>query len=161
LVDAARQLLHRPLTTAVVDVMCEVPKHESVGSEFAAEDLPDPLFRDTDGIRLVACLAPPGDAVSTRLAAVLDAQDPDLRMWSAHALTRRLPLPDPVLLASIAPLHDPSPGVAERLSWILKTQRPLSADVQRILERQAPELAAQIPAADLQRSRWCRWCDES
>jgi hypothetical protein len=145
--DAARELLRRRLTSSVVDVMCEVAKHESVGDEFVSSDLPEALFGHAEGIRLVSCLAPPGDAVSERLAAALDGKDPPLRAWAAHALTRRLPLPDRVLRTAIAHLHDPSPGVGERLSWIFKAQRPLSSDVRSALEAEAPEVAAQAPGA--------------
>ena len=144
-VDAARQLLRRPLASDVVDVMCEVPKHEFVGDQFVSEDLPDALFRDAEGIRFLSCLAPPGDAVSTRLAAVLDAEDLELRVWAAHALTQRLPLPDPALLMVVARLGDPAPEVTERLRWVFMAQRPLTSDVRRALEAQAPELAAGLP----------------
>jgi hypothetical protein len=156
-IDAARQLLRRPLTSEVVDVMCEVPKHESVGDQFGSADLPESLFHDAEGIRLVSCLAPPGDAVSARLAAVLDAENPELRVWAAHALTRRLPLPDPALLTVIAHLGDPSPDTGERLRWIFKAQRPLSSDVQRALEVQAPELAAELPGRQPPRRSWWSW----
>ncbi len=146
-VDAARHLLQRPLASDVVDVMCEVPKHEFVGDEFRSEDLPDALFRDAEGIRFISCLAPFGDAVSTRLAAVLDAEKLEVRVWAAHALTRRLPLPDPALLMVIARLGDPAPEVTERLRWIFAAQQPLTSDVRRALEAQAPELAAGLPQA--------------
>jgi hypothetical protein len=160
-VDAARQLLRRPLTSEVVDVMCEVPKHELVGDQFAAEDLPETLFRNAEGVRLVSCLAPPGDAVSARLAGALDAEKPELRSWAAHALSLRLPLPDPVLLMLIAHLHDPSSDVTDRVRWIFEAQQPLSSDVKRALKAQAPELVVEPPAPQPTPQRSCRWwwCD--
>src|SRR5206468_1321202 len=57
-VAAAHELLHRPLTTEVVDVMCEIPRHESLRNEFGADDLPPALFEHPEGIRLVDCLSP-------------------------------------------------------------------------------------------------------
>jgi hypothetical protein len=155
--ETARELLRRPLTNEVVDVMCEVPRHESVGGRFTSADLPPHLFRDAEGIRFVSCLAPPGDDVSERLAAVLGAEDPELRLWAAHALTRRLPLPEPVLLTVVAHLGDRSADVRERLEWIFRAQRPLPDDVRRALAQQAPALAAELePAAARRSSSWLR-----
>ncbi|MGD9765644.1 MAG: hypothetical protein AB7V27_18260 [Candidatus Binatia bacterium] len=152
-IDTARQLLRRRLTSEVVDVMCEIPKHQSVGDQFVSADLPERLFRDAEGVRLVSCLAPPGDEVSARLAAALAMRDPELRVWAAHGLTRRLPLPDPVLLTVVAHVRDPAPDVAGRLRWILAAQRPLASPVQRALEAQAPEVAAELPTPTRTR-RW-------
>lgn len=157
-VDTARRLLRRPLTSDVVDVMCEVPKYDSVGDEFESADLPEGLFRDAEGIRFISCLAPRGDAVSARLAAGLDAENPELRIWAAHTLTRRLPLPDPVLFTVMAHLDDPALEVSERLRWIFKAQRPLSSQVMSALTTQAPDLAAWLqPPQPPQRSWW--WWD--
>jgi hypothetical protein len=157
-VEATKKLLRRPLTGEVVDVMCEVPKHELVGDEFTSADFPDAIFRDAEGVRLVACLQPPGDAVSMRLAAALATADPEVQVWAAHALTRRLPLSDTVLLAVIAHLNDPVPGMTERLRWIFKAQRPLTGPVRAALEQQAPELVAELPPphtpAPERDSRW-------
>jgi hypothetical protein len=156
-VEAARQLLRRRLASVMVDVMCEVPKHEFVGDQFGSADLPDALFGNAEGIRLISCLEPSGDEVSARLAAALDSQDPMLRAWVAHALTRRLPLPDPALLTVIAHLGDSSPLVTERLRWIFKAQRPLPREVERALEAKAPEVAAELQARPPKRSWW--WGD--
>jgi hypothetical protein len=165
-VDSARQLLRRPLTSEVVDVMCEVPKHEFVGDQFAAEDLPEALFRNAEGVRLVSCLAPPDDGVSARLAAALGGEKPELRVWAAHALSLRLPLPDPVLLMLIPHLQDPSPDVTDRVRWILETQQiraqqPLSTEVKRALKAQAPDLVVEPPAPEPTPQSSCRWwwCD--
>lgn len=131
---SARELLRRPLTNEVVDVMCEIPKHERVGDEFTSADLPDALFRDPVGVRLVTCLAPPGDEVSARLAAALGDPDPEVRLWAAYALSQRLPLSSTVLLRVVERLGDPSPEVRRHLEWILAAQRPLPRDVRRVLE---------------------------
>jgi len=142
-IDAARKLLRRPLTSEVVDVMCEITKHQPIGNEFRSADLPDALFRDAEGIRLVSCLVPPGNDVSTRLAGALDSDIGELRVWAAHALTRRLPLPDAALMKVISHLRDPDREMTERLRWIFLAQRPLGEGVQRALASQAPDLAAQ------------------
>jgi hypothetical protein len=154
-IDTVRHLLRRQLTSDMVDVMCEVPKYEVVGDQFDSEDLPEPLFRDAEGIRLISCLMPRGDKVSERLAGGLDAENLELRAWTAHALSRRLPLPDPVLLTVAAHLHDPSAEVSERLRWIFEAQRPLSSQVRSALAAQAPELAAALqPPPPPRRSWW-------
>jgi hypothetical protein len=142
--ESARELLRRPLSNEVVDVMCELPKHELVGDQFGSDELSDGLFRDPEGIRLVSCLAPPDPRVNARIAAALDAEDPALRLWAAHALTRRLPLSDAVLLDVVGHLGDPAPPVAERLRWIFKAQRPLPRDVARALEARDPAFAAEV-----------------
>jgi hypothetical protein len=146
-VDTARQLLRRPVTDEVVDVMCELPRHEKVGVRFTAADLPDALFGDAEGVRLVSCLAPPDPRVSDRLARALDGQDPELRLWAAHALSRRLPLSEPVLLAVVAHLGDASPDVTDRLRWIVRVQHPLPAPVVRAVQAKDPGLAAELHAA--------------
>lgn len=146
-IEGARRLLTRPLDSEVVDVMCELPKHEQIGGHFDSGDLPDALFRDPEGIRLISCLAPPGDDVSVRIAAALESPDPVLRLWAAHALSRRLPLPGAVLLGVVAHLGDPAPDVTTRLRWILIAQRPLPPDVLRALDARDPVLAREARAA--------------
>lgn len=145
-IEGARQLLRRPLDNEVVDVMCELPKHEQVGDHFRSADLPDALFRDPEGIRLVSCLAPPDDAVSVRIASALAADDPILRVWAAHALSRRLPLSETVLMTVIAHIDDPEPQVRERLRWIFLGQRPLPRRVLDALDERDPALAKQARA---------------
>jgi hypothetical protein len=146
--DAARQLLRRPLTTGVVDVMCELPKHESVGEHFGSDDLPAILFADPEGIRLISCLAPPGERVSERLAGALASGDPAVRTWAAHALTRRVPLSERVLLEIAPHLRDPSRDVAMRLRWIFLAQSPLPDDVRDAVAAAdaGPAHAAEVPA---------------
>jgi hypothetical protein len=154
-IKAARELLRRPLTSEVVDVMCEITKHEFIGNQFTSADLPDALFRDAEGIRLISCLEPPGDAVSARLAAALDSDNAELRLWAAHALTRRLPLPDPVLFTVVRHLRVPAPDMNERLRWIFMAQRPLPRDVRSALATEAPELVGDA-AAPQRRRGWFR-----
>jgi len=146
-IEGARRLLTRPLDGEVVDVMCELPKHEQIGGHFDSGDLPEALFRDPEGIRLISCLAPPGDDVSVRIAAALESPDPVLRLWAAHALSRRLPLPGSVLLGVVAHLGDPAPDVTTRLRWILIAQRPLPPEVLRALDARDPALAREARAA--------------
>ena len=145
-IDGTRQLLRRPLDNEVVDVVCEVPKHVRIGDAFRSADLPDGLFRDPEGIRLVSCLAPPDDQVSVRIASALDADDPILRVWAAHALSRRLPLPEPVLMTVMAHMNDREPQVRERLRWIFLGQRPLPKRVLDALDDRDPALAKQARA---------------
>ena len=73
----------------------------------------------------------------------LDSDIGELRVWAAHALTRRLPLPDAALMKVISHLRDPDREMTERLRWIFLAQRPLGEGVQRALASQAPDLAAQ------------------
>jgi hypothetical protein len=138
-VDAARELLHRPLTTEVVDVMCEIPRHESLRDEFEADDLPATLFGDPEGIRLVDCLSPSDPRVSDHLAAGLDHPDPATRLWAAYALSRRLPLPDAILMRLVAHLNDGD--LRERVQWILVAQAPLSTPVRQAVAARDPGLA--------------------
>jgi hypothetical protein len=148
---SARHLLRRTLTSEVVDVMCEVSKHEYVGDQFGSGDIPEPLFWDPEGIRLITCLDPKDPHVTDRLAAALDAPDGDARLWAAHALTRRLPLSDPVLTKVANHLQDPSADVVERLQWVFRAQNPVPADVKQIVSAADPALAAQIwPAGGTQ-----------
>jgi len=121
-VDGARQLLPQPLTSEVVDIMCEIAKHEPIGGEIASDELPDALFRDAEGIRLVACLAPTDPRVTPRLLAGLRVPDEATRLWAAYALSRRLPLPDDVLRELAAFKDDASPAMRERVEWVLRVQ---------------------------------------
>jgi hypothetical protein len=142
-IESARELLHRPLTTETVDVMCEIPKHEAIGDRFTSDDLPDGLFLDPEGIRLVSCLAPPGDRVTRRLALGLDSADASAHPWAAYALTRRLPLPNDVLLVVAAHLNEP-PAAAVHLEWIFRAQRPIPEPVRRAVALHDPRLAAEL-----------------
>jgi len=120
--DGVRRLLARRLTSELVDVTCAITQHEPVGDAFRSADLPDILFQRAEGLRLVACLAPPDPALNARLLAALDDGDESVRAWAAHALTRRLPLDDATLLELASRVDDESPDVRERVRWILAAQ---------------------------------------
>ena len=122
-VDGARQLLAQPLTSEVVDIMCEITKHQRIGSAFRSEDLPELLFRDAKGLRLVDCLSPTDDRTSARLVAGLDSEDTLTRLWAAYALSRRLPMDDGILKKLARYSNDTSPDLRARLQWIFDTQR--------------------------------------
>lgn len=130
-VDGARQLLAQPITSEVTDIMCEIAKHERVGDAFRAKDLPPQFFRDALTIRLVDCLAPTDERVSTMLLAGLDSDDLSTRLWAAYALSHRLPLDDGILLKLTTHLADPSPDVRARLQYVFAAQSPVSDEVRR------------------------------
>jgi hypothetical protein len=143
-VDGARQLLLQPLSSEVVDIMCEITKLQPIGGEFGSEDLPETLFHKAEGLRLVACLSPLDDRVSGRLVASLDSADAWARRWAVYALSRRLPLDDAVLTRLASHLDDASMDVRERLHWLFKAQRPLSADVRAAIRARDPQLAEEL-----------------
>ncbi|MFN8545989.1 MAG: hypothetical protein U0807_17540 [Candidatus Binatia bacterium] len=145
-VDGARELLRRRLTSEVVDIMCEISKHERIGDAFASDDLPEPLFQHPEGIRLVDCLSPADGRVSARLVPHLDDADVSARLWAAYALSRRLPLADVILVTLARHLADPSTDLRERLAWIFRTQRPLSDDVRAAVRASDPGLAGALQA---------------
>jgi hypothetical protein len=134
-VDGTRALLARPFTSEIADIVCEAAKHEPIGDAIGSDDLHDTHFRLAEGIRLVDCIAPTDPRVTARLAASLESDDASTRAWAAYALSRRLPLDEPVLLALVRHLDDPSPELPERVRWILATQRPLPAAVREAVER--------------------------
>jgi hypothetical protein len=152
--DGARELLRRPLTTEVVDVMCEIPRHQPLRDEFGADDLPLGLFADPEGIRLVDCLSPEDPRVSDRLVAALDDPNPATRLWAAYALSRRLPLPDAILVRLAADLDGTSNDLRERLRWIFRVQTPLSAAVRRAVAARDPELAEALGPHEPHRRRF-------
>ncbi len=128
-VSGARQLLGQPLTSEVVDIECEIAKHNFLGESFKSEDLPDALFKEAEGIRLVDCLALADPRVGPRLLPALDSEDLSTRLWAGYALSRRLPLPDDVLIRLAGHLADPSPDLRERLRWTFMAQGTLSKEV--------------------------------
>jgi hypothetical protein len=152
-VDLARQQLAGSLTSETVDIICEVPQHVSMGESFTSDDLPERLFRESDGVRLIGCLAPTDERVSERLVAGLDSPDATVRVWAAHALTQRCPLPDTILVALAGHLQDPVPDVRERLQWIFRVQAPLSGPVEQALRANDPELAEELRPR-VKRRRW-------
>jgi hypothetical protein len=143
-VNLARRLLVEPLTNEVVDTMCEIPKHASIGDDFRSDDLPEHLFHEGQGIRLIDCLAPRGPRVSQRLVRGLDSPDVAVRVWTAHALTRRHPLPDAILVELAGHLQDPVADVSDRLRWIFRVQAPLSDPVDRAVSASDPGLAEEL-----------------
>lgn len=140
-VDGARHLLARPPTSEVVDIMCEITKRQPLSGEFGSEDLPQSVFQEAEGLRLVACLSPADARVSARLVAGLDSPDVWARRWAAYALSRRLPLDDATLAGIANHLDDAAPDVRERLQWIFKAQRPLSVAVRAAVRAHDPALA--------------------
>lgn len=146
-IAGARQLLRRPVTSEVVDVMCEISKRQFLGDALRSDDLPDPLFRDAEGLRLVDCVSPVDRAITARLATGLDSSDPSVRGWAAYALSRRLPLPDAILLRLAGHLADPSPEVRERVRWIFRADRAVSDDVRRAVATADPQFVAELRTA--------------
>ena len=156
-VDGAHQLLDRPLTSDAVDVMCEIPRHASLRDEFASDDLSPALFDDAEGVRLVDCISPADPRVTDRLAAALDRPDPATRLWAAYALSRRLPLPDPILIRLATDLNDPSDDLRTRLRWIFTTQSPLSGAVRRAVADHDPVLARELEARAPRKRSFFPW----
>jgi hypothetical protein len=143
-VDGARQLLLQPLSSDVVDIMCEITKLQFIGGEFASEDLPETLFHEAQGLRLVACLSPIDERVSARLVAGLDSNDVWARRWAAYALSSRLPLEDAILKRVASHLDDASTDVRDRLQQLFKAQRPLSAGVLEAVRECDPRFAEDL-----------------
>jgi hypothetical protein len=155
-VTAARTLLARPLTDEVVDIMCEIPKHESLRAEFGSDDLPPALFAGAVGIRLVSCLAPTDPRVTARLVPGLDHPDPLARLWAAYALSERLPLDDATLVQLASHLNDPSTDLRQRLQWIFLAQPPVSDAVRRAVAARDPRFAKTLHPGVERRRSW-RW----
>lgn len=156
-IGLARQLLVRPLTNEVVDTMCEIPKHVSIGGEFTSDDLPEHLFQEGGGIRLIDCLSPPDGRVSERLVGGLDSPDVAVRVWTAHALTRRLPLTDAILVKLASHLRDPVADVGSRLRWIVRAQAPLSNPVEQAVRAADAGLAEELHPRAPRRRRFLFW----
>lgn len=152
-VSSAKQLLAQPLTSEVVDITCEITKHEPLNEEFTLDDLPDRLFRIPEGIRLVDCLAPVDPRVSDRLERALDDPDVVVRLWAGYVLSHRLPLDAPVLLRLAAHLQDPSGELRERLAWTFQVESPLPDEVAAAVRRHDPALADRLPAPPRGRRR--------
>ncbi len=143
-VDDARRLLNRAVTTDVVDVMCDITTRQSMSGDFQLEDLPEEVFRQAEGLRLAACLSPIDERVTPRLAGALASDDVWARRWAAYALSKRLPLDDTTLKTAARHLDDPSEDVRQRLQWLFKTQRPLSDSVRMAVRARDPQLAAAL-----------------
>ena len=155
-VDGARELLTRPLTSEVVDIMCDISKHQRIGDAFTSDDVPGAVFRHPEGIRLIACLAPADARMSVRLADHLNDEDVAIRQWAGYALSRRLPLEDAVLMKLVDHVDDPPDVLGARVEWIFHAQSPLSDEVQEQLASRDPELAEAIRKRD-RRKRGPLW----
>ncbi len=142
-VDGSRTLLGRLLTSEIVDVECEIAKHAPVGDAIRSDDLPGAVFASAEGLRLVDCVRAADERVSRRIAAALTDDDASTRLWAAYALSRRLPLSDAVLLRVTERLTDRTPGMRERLHWILANQPHSSRSVRTAAVARDPELARQ------------------
>jgi hypothetical protein len=153
---AAHALLRRPLTSEVVDIMCEIPRHASLRDEFGSDDLSPVLFANAEGIRLVACINPSDARVNARLADGLDHPELAMRLWAAYALGERIPLDDATLVRLAWHLNDPSADVRERLRWIFTAQAPLSDPVREAVAALDPTLPV-ARAAQAKRRRWWPW----
>jgi hypothetical protein len=132
--DGAAELLQQPLSAEVVDIMCEITKHESVRDDFTADDIPPTIYRYAQGLRLLSCLAPSDPRVSGRILAGLGSSDPLTRQWAVYALTDRQPLDDRVLEQLVPHLRDPAPEVVTRVQWLFQKQSPLPKRVLRTIE---------------------------
>jgi hypothetical protein len=133
-VGSAAQLLRRPLTAEAVDIICEIAAYDSLRGDFDADDLPERLYSDAEGLRLVACLAPADPRVSVRVLPALRGSDPVQRQWAAYALTQLRPTDPAVLAEVVVYLRDPSPEIASRIRWLLQVQAPLPPAVLRAME---------------------------
>ncbi len=118
--DGAAKLLREPLTSEVVDIMCEITKHESLSDDFGVGDIPPLLYRDAEGLRLLSCLAPSDPRIVPRVVSALATADPAIREWAAHTLTRLLPRDAAVLEQLVPYLRDPSPAVSDRIRWLFQ-----------------------------------------
>jgi hypothetical protein len=143
-VDGARSLLARLLTSEIVDIECVIAAHVPVGDAIRSDDLSGTLFQTAEGIRLVDCVLPSDKRVSGRLAAALDNPDESVRLWAAYALSRRLPLDEPVLMRLVRRLGDESPEMRDRVRWILTNQREVPFTVRALAGARDPDLADQM-----------------
>lgn len=139
-VDGASRLLREPLTSEVVDIMCEITKHEPLRSAFTANDISPSIYREPEGLRLLSCLAPSDPRVSPRVIPSLDSTDPVRRQWAAHTLTRLLPRDKDVLAQLVPYLRDPSPEVSSRIRWIFQAQQTIPKGVERAIQKVDPVL---------------------
>lgn len=134
-VSGAASLLTQPLSAEVVDIMCEIQKHVSLRDDFRADDIPAPVYRDAQGLRLLACLAPSDPRVAPKILPALRSGDPMTRQWAAYALTQLLPRDRAVLVELVPYLRDPEIG--ERVRWMFRAQGDLP-----------PELRVRLDAAE-------------
>ena len=139
-VDGARKLLGEYLTTEVVDIMCEITKHEPLRGDFTANDIPAAIYREPEGLRLLACLAPSDPKVIPHVIPALDSTDPVNRNWAAHTLTRLQPTDKDVLARLVPYLRDPSIEISSRIRWIFQVQRTIPRGIEGEIRRVDPGL---------------------
>jgi hypothetical protein len=142
--DAAHQLLSQRLSPEVVDIMCAITKHESLGADFGAGDISPSVYGDPQGLRLLSCLAPSDPRVSAPVAAELRSTDPVQREWAAYTLTQLRPKDEAVLVQLVPYLRDASPAVAERVRWLFRVQDPLPPAVVRAIRQADPALLREL-----------------
>ena len=139
--DGAAELLEQSLTAEVVDIMCEITKHESLRDDFRIEDIPPHVYRDPNGLRLLSCLAPSDPRVSPRVLPGLHSNDPVMRQWAAYTLTQLQPHDTEVLEALVPYVQDQSPEIANRMRWFFQSnQETLPTTVVRAIRRVDPAL---------------------
>ncbi len=147
-VAAVHQLLAQHLSAEVVDVTCAITTHESLHADFNADDISAAVYDDAQGLRLLSCLAPSDPRVAPPLVAALRSGDPERREWAAYALTQLRPTDETVLVELVPYLRDPSPGIAERIRWLLRAQNPLPAATERAIRRVDPTLLSERSGVD-------------
>jgi hypothetical protein len=150
-VEGAKQLLAEPLSSEVVDIACELTKYVPAGARLRSEEIPEQLFWHSEGFRLLDCLSPADARLTTRMLVGFESIDESTRRWTAYALSRRLPLDDPVLKVVARRLSDPSADVRDRARGIFEAQVPLSADVLAAIRQRDPALAKTLEARSQQR----------
>jgi hypothetical protein len=133
-VDGARQLLRQPLSAESVDIMCAITQHESLSADFTADDIPERVFTNGQGLRLLSCLAPSDPRMSGRILAGVRSSDPLTRQWAVYNLTQRRPLDERVLEQLVPNLRDPAPEVSTRVEWLFQAHAPLPKRVQRTMQ---------------------------
>jgi hypothetical protein len=150
-VNGAKQLLRQPLTAEVVDIMCEITKHSSLRGDFSADDIPLPVYRDAQGLRLLSCLAPSDRRVSPYIVPALRSTDWMTRQWAAYTLTRLKPTDEAVLEQLVPYIHDPDIG--PRIRWLIQAQDDLPKGLRRKIGEIDPALLQTADAASYWRKR--------
>lgn len=146
--QGAKELLQQPLTSEVVDITCEITKHEPLGDAFTSRDLPASLFAIPEGLRMIDCLSPRDAGTTPRLLASMDDPDVVVRLWAAFAVSRRLPLDEAAQTKLAWHLGDESPEVRERVRWTFRAQGATTPQVLDELRRRDPALAASLLPVD-------------
>ena len=135
------ELLARPLTSEIVDIVCEIAKHEPVGDAIRADDSrarASRTRRDSAGrLRGVD-----RQGVTPRLVDALADLDPSTRLWAAYALSRRPPLDGDTLVKLAGTRRTPPRCTsASGGSW-RSSSRTLPAGVWRAIDPALPAAPA-------------------